>query len=98
MAKKLRNVSGSGEREVETSKVTLEDDDGRKEVEVLLRVALEGVIRAFAEGVSLDGKGVAPSISDLLRIVQLLRDLTVQEPIKGIEVKWVDNSEAEYST
>jgi hypothetical protein len=68
-------------------------DLGGDERRTLLASMLDSIISRFVEN-SADTAG-SPSIPDLVRIVQLRRELMPQELIRKIEVTWVEPSETD---
>ena len=61
-------------------------------LEARLSAVLDGIVQQFLE-LSASVEGTPPSISDLIRTVQLRRELTSDEPVGEMEVRWVESSE-----
>lgn len=73
-------------------RITPESKDGQ----ATLIAVLDCIVTQFVKRSLADVDTAQPSISDLVRIVQLRRDLLPEQPIREIEVKWVESSETGY--
>ena len=92
MGRKRPNLD-SGE-EASLSSLTSEQVDvvsKETEVERVLATVLDGIVEKFATNFLTGSDGAQPSISDVIKVVQLRRDLRTAEPLREVEVRWVES-------
>jgi hypothetical protein len=89
----LKPPTGTSKRLPEASDELPEGAEKRE----LLIAALDCIVGQFIRWSEESPYGKSPSVSDLVRIVQLRKDLEPEELVKEIDVRWVDCCETDFS-
>lgn len=87
------SIKTAADPEAEVGHTTGENSPGDDGITETLLAALNFMVSQFAEKSLITAAESTPSISDLVRIVQLRRELVQEAPVEEIEVRWVESSE-----
>jgi hypothetical protein len=81
--------------ELDTFAELVQSDDA---LQTFLASVIDLSLKKFGAKMLADtDNSTVPSVSDVIRLMQLRRELKADEPIREIEVRWVDPSATEFS-